>query len=77
MNPETTERIKRFMRDESANKAVYGQIQKSFLKTKQGDDIHMKAARFVALELLDEAWKDLSYIKNVDSAPTETANIGL
>jgi hypothetical protein len=77
MNPEITQRIKRFMSDKATNEAIFSAIQKTFLKAKPSEDISLKAARFIALELLTEAWRDLNHIRNTDTTPTESSNVGL
>lgn len=77
MNPEITQRIKRFMSDKATNEAIFTAIQKTFLKAKSSEDISLKAARFMALELLTDAWRDLNHIKDADQTPTEGKQIGL
>lgn len=54
------------MMDESMSNVVKEVIESSFKKGKPTDDVTMKAARFIAGELLEEAWKDLERNKNVE-----------
>lgn len=63
MNQTQLEKVARFMTDKAMSEAVYLLIQRAFLKKKDGEDVELKAARFMALNLLDEAWRDLDNAK--------------
>lgn len=57
------QKIKRFLEDEVMSEAVYGIILKTFLKPQKGD-VQILAASRIAIDLLDEAWKELSKLKS-------------
>ena len=63
MNPTQTEKVKRFANDKLMNESVKFVIEKSFRKPKINEDVYMKAARFMALGLLEEAWKEINLFK--------------
>jgi len=52
-------KIKAFMSDKVMNKAVKSVMLDAFMKAKDGD-IHMKAAQMVAINLLEDAFKELN-----------------
>lgn len=58
---ENTKQIKidRFLKDEAMSNAVYDVIHDSFLKYKGQRDVQILAAERLALDFLDEAWKEL------------------
>ena len=58
--------------------AVYDVLLNAYLKKKSGEDINLKGGRFIAIEALQEAWKELEGYR-VDSKNEEKAsgNIGL
>jgi hypothetical protein len=59
MNETQIAKIQRFLMDEVMNSAVQQVLLKSFLKRRPNEDTAMKAARFIATELLEDAWKEL------------------
>ena len=78
MNEAQLEKIKKFANDEMTNDAVFTLLMKFFLKAKPNTTTEEKAASFIAIGNLQEAWKEIeSYkIKTVDKTkPNE--NIGL
>lgn len=80
MNLTETERAKvqQLMMDPITPRAIYKVLLTSFLKKKVGEDTHMKAARFVATELLEDAWKILeSYQVENENNGSMTRQIGL
>lgn len=56
-------KIKMFMGDVIMSDLVYQSLLDAFLKKRQGEDIQTKAARMIAIELLQEAWDELAKIK--------------
>lgn len=60
------EKIKRFLNDSIMAEAVYGVLLQSFLKQQDRKDIHMLAASRIAIDLLDDAWKELKKRKNAE-----------
>lgn len=63
MNANELDKVKRFMSDVMMNEAVYSILLTTFLKRREGEDTEMKAARFLATELLAEGWKELERTK--------------
>lgn len=57
------ERIARFMMDKDTAEAVRDHITMTFLRKRSGDDVHIKAAERVAIDLLFEAWKELEKVQ--------------
>lgn len=64
MNDAQKEKLRQFGNDVVMNEVVKQSITNSFLKGKPTDDVHIKASRFIALELLNEAWKDIEVFKD-------------
>ena len=62
--PDKTDKIKRFVNDKEMAKAVHGVILRAFLKPVKDQDIYMKAASRIAIDLLDDAWKELLKYKS-------------
>lgn len=73
MNPDKTERIKRFIVDERMAEAVKEVIQKSFLKT-QSKEVNYLAASRIALDLLEDAWKELLRYKEEEGEKSTKVN---
>lgn len=63
MSQLSPERVKRFIVDEVTAESVKTVLMDSFMK-KQDGDFHMKAAQMIALDLLQEGWKELERYKN-------------
>ena len=77
MNKDEQAKIKRFMSDELMSASVYELLLKSFMKRRDAD-VNLKAAQMVAIELLQDAWKDLERQKDKkDIEPSEGIQIGL
>jgi len=59
------------MQDESTAHYVKEELLATFLKPKVGEDVEMKASRFLAIGLLDEGWKELGKYKTkpLDDTP--------
>lgn len=64
MNETQKIKIQRFLSDEILVGAVYEILNRSFLKRREGEDVEMKAARFIATELLTEGWRELEKFKS-------------
>jgi len=54
-----SERIARFMADDVMVESVHDVLLASFMKKRDGD-VNLKAAQMIALELLQEGWKELA-----------------
>lgn len=57
--------------------AVYEVLLQTYLKKREGD-VHMKAAERVAIDLLNDAWRELDrYKKEMEREPKENHNPGI
>lgn len=71
-------KLRQFSSDTLLQSAVYEVLSDTFLKKKSGEDVQMKAARFVAIELLQEAWPELTkYTLENKSGQEASGNVGL
>lgn len=71
-------RIELFLRDAAMSQAVYEVIQKAFLTSGGNKDVQYLAAERIAIDLLANAWKELSkYRRSVDKDPVELKQVGL
>lgn len=71
-------KIKRFLDDRAMNESVRMAIQESFLKPRANKEIHYLAAKSLAVEFLDEAFKDLNrFYGESERESTEQRQIGL
>ncbi len=65
-NPTKQAKVTRFLDDEVMSESVFEVIQKAFLKPKPNADVNMKAAQFMSLELLSDAWKELEKYRTAE-----------
>ncbi len=71
-------KLQQFSNDKYLQDAVYEVLMEIFLKKKSGEDVQMKAARFVAIELLQEAWDEATKFSSDNKTDEKsTGNIGL
>jgi F0F1-type ATP synthase delta subunit len=64
INENQKSRITRFLNDEATSDAVKQAILNSFLKSKPNRDVYQLAASRLAIDMLDEAWRDLERFKD-------------
>jgi hypothetical protein len=57
------QKIKRFMHDAVMSSGVYSVLLHSFLKPRKDADVYTLAASRIAIDLLNDAWKELEKIK--------------
>lgn len=57
------QKIQKFLSDTDMREAVREGITKSLLKKRNRSDVHLTAASMIAIDLIDEAWKDLETYK--------------
>lgn len=73
-----TELVKLFVNNVSMQEAVKAVVEEVFRAKKPNEDIHTKAGRFIALELLNEAWTELERLKtDKEEDPVIHSQIGL
>lgn len=70
-----TGRIKDFMNDTITSELIYQSLMQSFLKKRQDEDVTMKAARFVAIELLLETWQELDKVREKEKEKQSTKSV--
>lgn len=58
------EAIRRFLSDSEMSKAVHSVLLRQFLKAPKERDVQFLAASWLAKDLFDEAWKELSRLKS-------------
>ena len=61
-------KIERFLGDSVMSQVIKSVLEQSFTKASKDRDASVLAARFLALELLGEAWKELERYKNREVA---------
>lgn len=71
------DRLKKFMLDEAMEESVHVFLSKVFKRSKQNEDINLKGARFMALEMLEEAWNELETYKPDNNKKEINSQIGL
>lgn len=58
------ERMIKFIRDEVTANAVYNKLRDTFLKKKGARDVNLMAAERLAVDLLEDAWSEMSRMDN-------------
>lgn len=78
MNSFKQEKLTRFANDIGMSEAVYEVVKDAFLKSKGQKDVQILAAERLALDFLDNAWKEIEKYKagNITEEKS-TGNIGL
>lgn len=72
------EKVRRFLMDEVMASAVHDIILKAFLKNPPGEDVNVLAAERIAINLLQQAWKDLErWGKLAEDVNSEKTQVGL
>jgi protein involved in sex pheromone biosynthesis len=78
MNETEKNKIKRFLDDDVTQKAVYNTLLRTFLKPRDRGDVQMLAASRIAIDLLEEGWKELHKVSHqVNKEPREVKQVGL
>lgn len=78
MDKTQVELVKLFVNNQPMKKAVFSVIMDSFMAKKPNEDIHAKAGRYIALELLGEALTELDRLESRrDTEPVVRSQIGL
>ena len=77
LNKTEKQKIKMFLADKLTKDAVKKVLRESFIKAKDGD-IHMKAAQMMAVNLLEECFKELKkYSNKAEQEIKEVTQVGL
>ena len=78
MNPTQIEKVKQFANDNAMSEAVYYVLLKSFLRRKERTDVNITAAERIAIDLLEDGWKEIQKHKNTSPAKKkELEQVGL
>ena len=78
MNETEKNKISRFLSDEVMSKAVREVIEHSIIARSKDRDVQNLAARFLCIEIIQEAWQELEKYKIVKDNETKlTSNIGV
>lgn len=78
MNDFEIEKIKRFVSDKVMGDTIRKVLTMAFLKPQKNRDIYTLAASRIALDLLDEAWKELNkFSESQKDVQKELGNVGL
>lgn len=78
MNEVEKEKIKRFMSDKVMAEAVKESILETFLKPQKDKDVQTLAASRIAIDLFQEAFKDLQrYVSQEKNGGEKVGNPGL
>lgn len=71
------EKLRQFINNEPMARAVYDALLHRFIR-KETADIYVLAASKIAINLLQEVWKELEALKNgVEEDKKEVGNIGM
>lgn len=68
------EKLKRFLADRLTNAAVHSYLLDTFTKKSKTEDVHTLAAERIAINLLNDAWRDLQRFAAAKEQPEQTAN---
>lgn len=68
--------IKGFLNDAVTSDIIYDQLLKTYLKTKS-NDVHVLAASKLAIDLLNDAWRELERFKDTNSNENKPIQMGL
>lgn len=72
------QKVNRFLSDEVMSDTVHSVLLETFLKPRKSDDVHVLAASRVAIDLLQEAWKELKKLRFDNEKTTQGGgNIGV
>lgn len=64
MNDTQKEKIKRFLQDKVMSDAIKEVLERECLRSSKDRDVQNLAARFLALEIVGSAWKELEKYQN-------------
>jgi len=71
MTPEQEAKIKQFANDRAMYHAVYGLMLNSFLKPRKGSDVYVLAASRLAIDFLNDSFKEIERLRSVDTKDTQ------
>lgn len=76
MDETKKKKLQQFMSDHLMRDAVYSVLLNTFLKPRS-KDVHTLAAGMLAVNFLDEGWRDLSNYQQLPATSSPPLNIGL
>ena len=71
------EKLKRFANDDTMRSAVYDLLMKSFTAKKPVIDVNVLAAQRIAIDLLNDAWRELNSHKGTEQRDTTGTQLGM
>ncbi len=72
------EKINRFLKDRVMAEVIYGELLKSFLKKRKWEDVNLTAAARMAIDFLEDAWREMEKYKSQDEGEKVVAKqVGL
>lgn len=78
MNDTQKQKLNRFLNDEVMSKSVYEVLLQSYLRPKERSDVNLLAASRLAIDLLQEGWKELAKYQVSDGDKSSSGlNVGL
>ena len=78
MNDITKNKLERFMMDTVMSDSVYEVIRDSFLRNRGQRDLQILAAERIAIDLLNDAWKELTKFRSEkEQQANEIKQVGL
>lgn len=78
MNDVQKAKITKFVSDTVMSDAVYDVLLKGFLKERPNQDVHSLAASRLAIDFLNQSWKELErYSTEQQKEEKEVGNVGL
>jgi hypothetical protein len=78
MNDVQIEKLKKFANDSVMNETIYGVLLDSFTKPKPHAQVNELAASYIALGLLQDAWREIGKHKVVrEGEDKKGSNVGL
>ena len=77
MTQERREKLKRFANDISLMEAVKEVLTASFLRERAEKDVHYLAAKSLAVEYLEDAWRELARVREEEPQAKTTTHVGL
>jgi hypothetical protein len=78
MNKTEQQKVRNFLSDEIMANAVRGVLLQSFIKKRDRSDVNVIAAERIAIDLLEDAWKDLEKLRSkAEVEKRELTQVGL
>lgn len=71
-------KVTKFLADKVMSETIYQVLLDTFLKPRKGASVEEKAAAFISVEMLQEAWRELDrYRKEVEQETKPLNQVGM